>query len=143
MSVLNKDGPRYCLGSGVEKENSQAELLDSIKTFIFLLENWYVLSRDRGRKFGMPILKSIKGSTITKTNQYAKSNLSVENTRSKVAISKKQGSTCPSHYFCLIYYNKIGEAILTEMENLISRIMYYIKYLESQQLSNMKSASDR
>ena len=56
---------------------SQAALGDSIKTFIFLLKNYDVLSRDKMRKLGTPILIGIKGSTRTKTNQYAKSNLSV------------------------------------------------------------------
>ena len=38
-----------------------------------------VLNRDRVRKFGIPILKDIRGYTITKTNQSSKSNLSVYN----------------------------------------------------------------
>ena len=68
MSVLNKDGLRYRVGAGVEKKNAQAALRESIKTFIFLLENWDVLSRDRLRKFDMPIFEGIKGFTRTKTN---------------------------------------------------------------------------
>ena len=128
---------------GWKRENAQIALLDSIKTFIFFLDNCSVLSRDRVRKFGMPIFKGIKGSTMANTNQSIKSNLSVENLWSKVVISKKQGSTWPSRYYCLIYDNKIGQAILKEMENLINIIMYHIKYLESQQLRNMKAVSDR
>ena len=72
---------------------AQSALRESIKTFIFLLENWGVLSRDIVRNVGTPILKGIKSSTRTKTNQSAKSNLSVEKLQSKVAISKKQVST--------------------------------------------------
>ena len=68
MSVLNKDGLRYRVGAGVEKKNAQAALRESIKTFIFLMKNWDVLSRDRVRNFGTPILKGIKGSTVTKKN---------------------------------------------------------------------------
>ena len=77
VSVLNKDGFRYRGGAG-GGGGSQAALRESIKTFIFLLENWDVLSRDRVRKFGTPILKDIKGSNRTKTNQSTKSNLSVD-----------------------------------------------------------------
>ena len=65
---------------------------------------------------------------MTNTNQSVKSNLSVEKLQSKVAISKKQGYTWPSRYYCLIYDNKIGEAILKEMENLIWPLCF-IDYL--------------
>ena len=77
MSVLSEDGLGYRGGAGGGKEKSQAALRDSNKTFILLLDNWYLLSRDRVRKFGTPILKGIKDSTRTKTNQSANSNLSV------------------------------------------------------------------
>ena len=52
------------------------------------MDNRDVLSRDRVRKFCMPILKVIKGSTITKTNQSAKSNLGLEKLQSEVTISR-------------------------------------------------------
>ena len=107
------------------------------------MENWGVLSRDIVRNFGTPILKGIKGSTRTKTNQSAKSNLSVDNLRSEVAIARKQGSTRTSRYYHLINGKGIGEAILLEMEKLMSIIMDHIKYLEAKQLRNMKAASDR
>ena len=42
------------------------------------MDNWDVLSRDIVRNVGTSILKGMKGFTITKKNQYAKSNLSVE-----------------------------------------------------------------
>ena len=72
-----------------------------------------MLSRDRVRKFGMPILKDIKGSTRTKTNHSAKSNISVEKLQSEVAVERKQGSAWPSRYYRLIIRNRIGEAILS------------------------------
>ena len=56
--VLHKDGLRYRVGAWAEKENLQEALLESIKTFIFLLYNWDVLSRYRVRKFVIPILKA-------------------------------------------------------------------------------------
>ena len=105
--------------------------------------NLAVLSRDRVRNFGIPVLKVIQGSTITKTNQYDESNLSVDKLQINISISKKQVSTRTSRYYCLICDKNIGGAILKEMDNLISRIMDHIKYLESQQLRNMKSVSDR
>ena len=101
------------------------------------------MSRDRVRKFGTPILKFVKGSTRTKTNHYSKSNLSVDNIQSKVAIASNRGSAWPSGYYCLINGNRIGKAILSLMENLIIIITDHIKYLEAQQLSNMKEASER
>ena len=122
---------------------AQSALQESIKTFIFLLENWGMLSRDIVRNVGTQILKGIKGSTITKTNQSAKSNLSVEKLRIKVAIARTQGSTWTSRYYHLINGKRIGEAILLEMEKLMSNIMDHIKYLEAHQLSNTKAASDR
>ena len=96
VSDLNKDGLGYRSGAGGGRENTQSALQESIKTFIFFMENWDGLSRDRVRKFCMPILKVIKGSTITKTNQSAKSNLIVEKLQSKVKIASKQGSAWPS-----------------------------------------------
>ena len=107
------------------------------------MENWDVLSRYRVRKFGTPILKGIKGTSITKTNQFSKSNLSVENLRSKVDIPRKRGSARTSCYYFPINGKSIGEATLSEMKNTISIIMDHIKYLEAQQLRNMKAASDR
>ena len=102
-----------------------------------------VLSRDIVRNFGTPILKGIKDFTRTKTNHSTKSNLSVEKLRSEVAIARKQGSTWTSRYYQIINGKRVGEAILLEMENLMSIIMDHIKYLEAQQLRNMKAASDR
>ena len=90
VSVLNEDGLGYYGVSGGGKEKAQSALQESIKTLIFLLDNWDVLSRDRVRKFGMPILKDIKGSTRTKINQYAKSNISADIIQSKVAVSRKR-----------------------------------------------------
>ena len=110
---------------------------------IFSLNNLDVLSRDRVRKFGTPILKCINSSTRTKTNQSAKSNLSVENLQSGVAITSNQSSACPSRYYCIINGKRIGEATLSEMENVISIITDHFNYLEAQQLRNVKSASDR
>ena len=101
-----------------------------------------MLSIYRIRKFGTPILKCIKGSIRTKTNQSVKSNLSVEKLRSKVAIARKWGSAYPSHYYCLINGKRIGKAIFSEMENMMSIITDHIKYLEVHQLRNMKSAPD-
>ena len=65
---------------------AQPSLLESIKIFIFLLDNWGVLSRERVRKFCTPVFKVIKGSTRTKTNQSAKSNIIVDKLQCKVAI---------------------------------------------------------
>ena len=87
LSVLNEDGLGYCGGAGEEKEMAHIALQESIKKIIFLLDNWDVLSRDRVRKFATLILKVINGSTITKTEQYTKSNLSVE----KPQIPKRSG----------------------------------------------------
>ena len=144
VSVLNEDGLGKLGGAGgVGEVKAQAALQDSIKTFIFFLENWYVLSRDRVRKFGTPILKGITGSTRTKTNQSAKYNLSVENLRSEVPIARKQGSAWPSRCCRLINGKRIGEAILSEMENGIIIITDHIKYLEAQQVRNMNASSDK
>ena len=102
-----------------------------------------MLSRDRVRKFGTAILKGIKGSTRTKMNQSAKSNLNVDNIQSKVVTARNQGSAWTIRYYRLINRKRIGEAILSEMENVISIITDHIKYLETQQLRNTKSASDK
>ena len=143
VSVLRKYGLGYRVGAGGGKEMAKKALRESIKTFIFLLENWGVLSRDIVRNFGTLILKAIKDFTRTKTNQSAKSNLSVEKLRSEVAIARKQDSTCNSRYYHLINGKGIGEAIFLEMDKLMNIIMDHIKYLEAQQLRNMKAESDR
>ena len=65
VSVLNKYGLGYHVGAGGEKEMAQSALRESIKTFIFLLENWGMLSRDIVRNVGTQILKVIKRSTRT------------------------------------------------------------------------------
>ena len=65
------------------------------------------------RKFGTPILKGIEGFTMTKTNQSAKYNLSVEKLLRKLAIASKQGYAWPSRYAHLINRNSIGEEILS------------------------------
>ena len=67
----------------------------------------------------------------------------MEKLQSEVAIARKQGSTWTSRYYHLINGKRIGEAILLEMEKLMSIIMDHIKYLEAQQLRNMKAESDR
>ena len=114
MSVLRKYGLGYRVGDGGEKEMAQSALRESIISFIFLLVYWGVLSRDIVRNVGTQILKGIKDSTRTKTNQSAKSNLSVEKLRSEVAIARKQGSTWTSRYYHLINGKGIGESILLE-----------------------------
>ena len=129
------------LGGG--KEKVQAALQESIKTVIFLLDNWDFLSRDRVRKFGPPILKVIKGSTINKTNQSSNSDLSVEKLQNEVDIARKRGSAPPRRYYHLINGKRICQAILSEMKNLVSIITGSIKYIEVQQLRNTKEASDR
>ena len=43
--VLNEDEIGYCGGAEGGKEKAQAALRESIKTFIFLLDNWNVMSR--------------------------------------------------------------------------------------------------
>ena len=91
----------------------------------------------------MVLFKCIKGSTITKTNQSSKSNLSMEKLQNEVGIPRKLGSVWPSRYYCLINGKRIGEAIFTEMVNVIIIITDNIKYLEAQQLRNMKSVSDK
>ena len=113
------------------------------KTFIFLLNNWGVLSRDIVRTFGTPILKGIKVSKRTKTNHSSKSNLSMEKLWREVDIARKRGYAWPSRYYRLINRKRIGEAIFLEMENVMSIITDHIKYLEAQQLRNMKASSDR
>ena len=102
-----------------------------------------MLSRERVIKFGIMTLKGIKGYTRTKTNQYIKSNLSMEKLRSKVATARKRGSAWSRRYYFLINRKRISEAILLEMENVISIIKDHIKYLEAQKIRNTKAASDR
>ena len=94
-------------------------------------------------KFGTPIFKVVKGSTRTKKNQSAKSNLSVDKLQSEVAKVRKQGSAWPSRYYHLINRKRIDEAIFSEIENMITIITDHIKYLEVYQLRYMKAASYR
>ena len=49
----------------------------------------------------------------------------------------------PSRYYHLNNRKRIGEALLSEMDNVISIITDHITYLKEQQLRNMKVASDR
>ena len=91
----------------------------------------------------MPTLKGKKGPTRTKTDQYAESNLSVKKLQIKAAIERKRGYTWSSCYYCLINGKRIGEAILSEMDNMIIIIADHIKYLEAQKLRNTKEASYR
>ena len=143
VSVLNKYGLGYRGGAGGEKKRAQSALRESIITFILLLKNWGVLSRDIVRQFCTPILKGIKGSTRTKNNQSAKYNLNVEKLQREVAIARKKGSAWTSRYYYLINGKSIGEELLLKMENVMSIIMDHIKYLDAQQLSNTKKASER
>ena len=61
----------------------------------------------------------------------------------KVVTARNQGSAWTIRYYRLINRKRIGEAVFSETENVISIITDHIKYIEAQQLSNMESASDR
>ena len=58
-------------------------------------------------------------------------------------IERNQGCARPIRYYRLIKGDRKGEAIFSEMENMISIIADHIKYIEAHQLRNMKASSDR
>ena len=60
-----------------------------------------------------------------------------------MSIARKQVSVWPRCYYRLINRKRIGEAILSEMENRIIVITDHIKYLEAQKLSNTKSEDEK